>query len=184
SKELKNPSWFFKFFTSWTVTTFIESVSKLARLFYFLYCHTYSQFFEFCSRASVPSYNDRITAHVLALGGILALTFNRRTEVEFCTSVDTKPFSPPIANTMLAICGIFDHCFSCPSLFNVSVSSSGLLVPISNFFLFVNSSCKPLSPETLNAVPFPKSPSRKPHPPYSVSGEYCLTNDFVKLSQV
>lgn len=33
--------------------------------------------------------------------GFLALNFNRRTEVEFCTSVDTKPFSPPIANTML-----------------------------------------------------------------------------------
>ena len=33
--------------------------------------------------------------------GFLALNFNRRTEVELCTSVDTKPFSPPIANTML-----------------------------------------------------------------------------------
>ena len=33
--------------------------------------------------------------------GFLALNFNRRTKVEFCTSVDTKPFSPPIANTML-----------------------------------------------------------------------------------
>lgn len=31
----------------------------------------------------------------------LALSFNRRTVVEFCTSIDTKPFSPPIADTML-----------------------------------------------------------------------------------
>jgi len=36
--------------------------------------------------------------------GYLALNFNRRAEIEFCTSVDTKPFSPPIANTMLAAC--------------------------------------------------------------------------------
>lgn len=44
--------------------------------------------------------HDNVSA-VLAMGGDLALNFNRRTEVEFCTSVDTKPFSPPIANTML-----------------------------------------------------------------------------------
>ena len=43
----------------------------------------------------------QVTCRVLAMGGFLALNFNRRTEVEFCTSVDTKPFSPPIANTML-----------------------------------------------------------------------------------
>jgi hypothetical protein len=41
-----------------------------------------------------------VTVRVLAMGGILALNFNRRTKVEFCTSVDTMPFSPPIANTM------------------------------------------------------------------------------------
>ena len=35
--------------------------------------------------------------------GFLALNLIRRTKVEFCTSVDTKPFSPPIANTMLAV---------------------------------------------------------------------------------
>src|SRR5690554_2801074 len=35
--------------------------------------------------------------------GFLALNFNRRPKVEFSTSVDTKPFSPPIANTMLAV---------------------------------------------------------------------------------
>jgi len=33
--------------------------------------------------------------------GFLALTLIRRTKVEFRTSVDTKPFAPPIANTML-----------------------------------------------------------------------------------
>src|SRR5690554_8132691 len=44
--------------------------------------------------------------------GLLALNFNRRTEVEFCTSVDTKPFSPPIANTMLAVrLFVFVFCF-------------------------------------------------------------------------
>lgn len=32
----------------------------------------------------------------------LVLNFNQRMKVEFCTSVDTKPFCPPIANTILA----------------------------------------------------------------------------------
>ena len=40
----------------------------------------------------------RVNGGKLAMARFLALIFNRRTEVEFCTSVDTKPFSPPIAN--------------------------------------------------------------------------------------
>ena len=46
-------------------------------------------------------YTDAQRAAYWRWAGFLALNFNRRTEVEFCTSVDTKPFSPPIANTML-----------------------------------------------------------------------------------
>lgn len=32
----------------------------------------------------------------------LVLNFNQGMKVEFCTSVDTKPFSSPIASTILA----------------------------------------------------------------------------------
>src|SRR5690606_27932832 len=55
-------------------------------------------------RADDTQGAQRIAYHRAAYwrwAGFLALNFNRRTEVEFCTSVDTKPFSPPIANTML-----------------------------------------------------------------------------------
>ena len=55
-------------------------------------------------RHDVAKGAQRISPHRAAYwrwAGFLALNFNRRTEVEFCTSVDTKPFSPPIANTML-----------------------------------------------------------------------------------
>lgn len=39
---------------------------------------------------------------VLAMDVFLVLNFNRGMKVEFCTSVDTKPFSSPIASTILA----------------------------------------------------------------------------------
>jgi len=39
------------------------------------------------------------------MGGILALLLIQSTNVGFCTSVDAKPFSPPIANTIL--CDVF-----------------------------------------------------------------------------
>lgn len=35
-------------------------------------------------------------------GRFLVLNFNQGMKVEFCTSVDTKPFSSPIASTILA----------------------------------------------------------------------------------
>jgi len=57
-------------------------------------------------RHDVAKGAQRISPHRFAYwrwAGFLALNFNRRTEVEFCTSVDTKPFSPPIANTMLCV---------------------------------------------------------------------------------
>ena len=61
---------------------------------------------DFCEakRHWILVRRSRIAYHRAAYwrwAGFLALNFNRRTEVEFCTSVDTKPFSPPIANTML-----------------------------------------------------------------------------------
>ena len=43
----------------------------------------------------------QLTDRYRRLAGLLALNFNRRTTVEFCISVDTKLFSPPIADTML-----------------------------------------------------------------------------------
>lgn len=61
----------------------------------------------FCFYISRPGYlfnapfNCAQRAAYWRWAGFLALNFNRRTKVEFCTSVDTKPFSPPIANTML-----------------------------------------------------------------------------------
>lgn len=90
---------------------------------------------------------------------------------------------PAISQTAVSGCIFYSHCFSCPIFLSVSVSSSGLFVPISNFLLLENSSCNPLFPATLNAVPFPKNPNRKPQPPYSVKGEYCRTNDLVKVFQ-
>jgi hypothetical protein len=45
----------------------------------------------------------KVTANGLRIGdgGILALKFNRRTEVDHCIFALSKLFSPPIANTML-----------------------------------------------------------------------------------
>jgi hypothetical protein len=40
------------------------------------------------------------------MGGLLPPKFDQKAKIEFCTSVDTKPFPLPIANTMLAV-----HCF-------------------------------------------------------------------------
>jgi len=117
-------------------------------------------------------------------GDFLALKFNRITAVGFSINVSLVALLPPFWQYRVSGLWFSHHCFSCSILFRVSANSSGLFVPISSFFLFLNSSCKPLLPETLNAVPFPKSPSRKPQPPYSVRGEYHLTNVFVKLSQV
>ncbi len=37
------------------------------------------------------------------VAGLLALNLTQNTEVEFCTSFDTNPCSPRIANTMLAV---------------------------------------------------------------------------------
>jgi hypothetical protein len=44
----------------------------------------------------------RPTFRVLAMGGILPRTLIRSREFKVSKKVDTKPFAPPIANTMLA----------------------------------------------------------------------------------
>ena len=72
--------WLFWFFERWLVSRKKPNVPFAGRLSF---------------------YTDAQRAAYWRWAGFLALNFNRRTEVEFCTSVDTKPFSPPIANTML-----------------------------------------------------------------------------------
>src|SRR5690606_10550302 len=46
-------------------------------------------------------HNEAQRAAYWRWAGVLPLTLKRRTKVEFCTFVDTKHVSTPIANTML-----------------------------------------------------------------------------------